>query len=49
MKAKKKLRYEELWSEIRDLIRLVTKNSNGSDYNEKYLKNQNSIQMINYF
>ena len=37
MKAKKKLKkYEELWSKIRDLIRLITKNSD--DYDEKYMK-----------
>ena len=34
MKAKKK--YEGLWSKIRDLIRLITKNSD--DYDEKYMK-----------
>ena len=27
---------EELWSKIRDLIRLITKNSD--DYDEKYMK-----------
>ena len=37
MKAKKKfLKYEELWSKIRDLIRSITKNSD--DYDEKYVK-----------
>ena len=37
MKAKKKLKkYEELWSKIRDFIRLITKNSD--DYDEKYIK-----------
>ena len=29
-------KYEELWSKIRDLIRLITKNSD--DYDEKYMK-----------
>ena len=29
-------KYEELWSKIRDLIRLITKNSD--DYDEKYTK-----------
>ena len=29
-------RYEELWSKIRYLIRLITKNSD--DYDEKYIK-----------
>ena len=29
-------RYEELWSKIRDWIRLITKNSD--DYDEKYMK-----------
>ena len=38
MKAKKKIeKYEELWSKIRDLIRLITKNSGDYDY-EKYMK-----------
>ena len=37
MKAKKKkYKYEELGSKIRDLIRSITKNSD--DYNEKYMK-----------
>ena len=31
-------KYEELWSKIRDLIRLITKNSD--DYDKKYKKNQ---------
>ena len=31
-------KYEELWIEIGDLIRLVTKNSD--DYDEKYMKNK---------
>ena len=31
-------KYEELWIEIGDLIRLVTKNSD--DYDGKYMKNQ---------
>ena len=29
-------KYEELWSKIRDLIRLITKNSD--DYDETYMK-----------
>ena len=29
-------KYEELWSKIRDLIRLMTRNSD--DYDEKYMK-----------
>ena len=29
-------KYEEFWSKIRDLIRLITRNSD--DYNEKYMK-----------
>ena len=29
-------KYEELWSNIRDLIRSITKNSD--DYHEKYIK-----------
>ena len=36
MKAKKNKKYEELWSKIRDLIRLITGNSD--DYDEKYMK-----------
>ena len=37
MKAKKKLKkHEELWSKIRDLIRLITKNPD--KYDEKYMK-----------
>ena len=42
MKAKKKKKqiiikkYEELWSKIRDLIRSITKHSDGND--EKYMK-----------
>ena len=32
---KKKLKYEELWSKIRDLIRLKTKNPD--DYDEKLM------------
>ena len=36
MRAKKKnLKYEELWSKIRDLIRLKTKNPD--DYDEKLM------------
>ena len=35
--SKEKIKkYEELWSKIKDLIRLITKNSD--DYDEKYLK-----------
>ena len=33
MKAKKKRRYEELWSVIRDLVMFITKNAD--DYNKK--------------
>ena len=37
MKAKKKIkRYEELWRKIRDLVRLITKNTD--DFDEKYMK-----------
>ena len=37
MRAKKKiLKYEDLWSKIRDLIRSLTTNSDG--YDEKYSK-----------
>ena len=37
MKAKKRLFFfEELWSETKDLIRLITKSSD--DYDEKYIK-----------
>ena len=36
MKAKKKIQYKELWIKVRDLIRLVTKNSD--DYDQKYIK-----------
>ena len=37
MRAKKKFKeYEELWSKIRDLIILMTKNLD--DYDEKYMK-----------
>ena len=47
MKAKKNLKkYEELWSNIRDLIRSITKKSKG--YDEKHMK-INLIQMISYF
>ena len=35
-KSKKKKKYEELWSKIRDLIRSITKNSD--DHDEKYMK-----------
>ena len=35
--SKEKIKkYEELWSKIKDLIRLITKNSD--DYDEKYMK-----------
>ena len=35
--SKEKIKkYEELWIKIRDLIRLITKNSD--DYDEKYMK-----------
>ena len=37
MKAKKK-KDEELSIKIRDLIRLITKNSDDYDYNEKHMK-----------
>ena len=33
---REKLKYEELWSKIKDLIRLITKNS--CVYDEKYMK-----------
>ena len=37
MKVKKKIKkYQELWSKIKDLIKLITKNSDG--YDEKYMK-----------
>ena len=37
MNAKKKFKkYEKLWTKIRDLIRLITENSD--DYDEKYMK-----------
>ena len=36
MKAEKKLKNEELWIKIRDLIRSITKISD--DYDEKYMK-----------
>ena len=37
MRAKERIKkYEELWIKIRDLIRLITKNSD--DYDEKYMK-----------
>ena len=32
----KKIKYEELWIKIRDLIRLITKSSD--DHDEKYMK-----------
>ena len=38
MKIKKLKKFEELWCNIRDLIRLITKNSD--DYNEKYEKSK---------
>ena len=31
-------KYEELWLKIRNLIRLITRNSDGYDYDEKYIK-----------
>ena len=36
MNTKKKKKNEELWSKIRDLIRLITKSTN--NYIEKYIK-----------
>ena len=41
----KEKQYEELSSKIRDLIMLITNNSD--DYNEKYIKS-NSIWMTSY-
>ena len=41
----KEKQYEELSSKIRDLIMLITKNSD--DYNEKYIKS-NLIWMTSY-
>ena len=38
-------KYEELWIKIRDLIRSVTKKSDGHD--EKYMRT-NLMQMISY-
>ena len=39
MKAKtKKKKYEELWINIRDLIRSKTKTSGDYDYDKKYMK-----------
>ena len=39
IKANKILkRIEELWIEIRDLIRSIIKNSDDNDYDEKYIK-----------
>ena len=39
MKAKKNLKkYEDMWSKIKDITRLTTKNSDG--YNEQHLKNK---------
>ena len=39
MRAKKKFKkHEELWSNIRDIIRSINKNSD--DYHEKYKKNE---------
>ena len=39
MKTKKKIKKNrELWIKIRNLIRLISKNSD--DYNEKYMKNK---------
>ena len=34
--SKEKIKYEELWSKIRDLTRSMTKKSD--DYDEKYMK-----------
>ena len=31
-------KYEELWTEIRDLIRSITKNYDNYDYDKKYMK-----------
>ena len=31
-------KYEELWIRIRDLMRSITKNSDGYDYDEKYIR-----------
>ena len=37
--SKEKIKkYEELWSKIRDLIRSITKNSDGCEYDEKDIK-----------
>ena len=36
MKAKKKMKYSELWSKIKDLIRSISKNSD--NYDQKYIK-----------
>ena len=46
MKAKKTfLKYEELWSKIRDLIRSINKNSD--DYDEKHMKINNRLIIDN--
>ena len=40
--SKEKLKkYEQLWIKIRDLVRLITKNSDDYDYDEKYIKLEN--------
>ena len=46
--SKKKIKkYEELRSKIRDLVRLITKNSD--DYDEKYMKIKfNSDELIQF-
>ena len=36
--SKEKIKYEELRSKVRDLIRSLTKNSDDYDYDEKYIK-----------
>ena len=37
--SKEKIKeYEELWIRIRDLMRSITKNSDGYDYDEKYIR-----------
>ena len=42
MKAKKK-EYKELWSKIRDLIRLISKNSD--DYDGKHMKIRSNLDV----
>ena len=39
-------KYNELWIKIRFLIRRITKNSD--DYDEKYMKIKNLIQITSY-